>query len=76
MLVGAVSDYLSLTDLFLVGLALDLTGALLLARGLLASPALIGLRGRYGAILDVVNTPQVVAEVRDRVVSSFGVSRA
>jgi hypothetical protein len=31
-------DYLSLTDLFLVGLALDIVGAVLLARGLLLSP--------------------------------------
>lgn len=33
-----MSDYLSLTDLFLVGLALDVTGAALLARGLLIPP--------------------------------------
>lgn len=34
-------DYLSLTDLFLVGLGLDITGAWLLAKGLLISPASI-----------------------------------
>jgi hypothetical protein len=32
-------DYLSLTDLFIVGLGLDITGAILLAKGLLISPA-------------------------------------
>lgn len=32
-------DCLSLTDLFLVGLTLDLSGAVLLAKGLLISPA-------------------------------------
>jgi hypothetical protein len=32
-------DYLSLTDLFIVGLGLDITGAILLAKGPLISPA-------------------------------------
>jgi hypothetical protein len=36
-----VNDYLSLTDLFLVGLALDVSGAALLAKGLLISMPMI-----------------------------------
>lgn len=34
-------DYLSLTDLFLVGLVFDVTGAYVLARGLLISPQMV-----------------------------------
>lgn len=36
-----MGDYLSLADLFLVGLALDITGATLLAKGLVLHPATI-----------------------------------
>jgi hypothetical protein len=72
---GSPVNLLSLTDLFLIGLALDLVGAVALARGLLASPQLIVLRSRYGAILvDVpINTPQVIAEVEDRLAARAGI---
>lgn len=69
-----MSDYLSLNDLFVVGLAFDLVGAVVLAQGLLASPTLVVMRSRYGAILvsAPINTPQVIAEVRDRVSARAG----
>jgi len=61
-------DYLSPTDLFVVGLALDLTGAYLLARGLLLSPGEIAGLGTWGA-LDV---GMQVDRIEDRIDSEAG----
>lgn len=48
---GSVGHYLQLYDLFVVGLGLDLAGAYLVARGVVASPAtlmrLVGFIGSY-----------------------------
>lgn len=60
---------LSLTDLFLVGLALDITGAILLAKGLLLSPrALARLNTNWG-----VGYGQHEDRLRNRVDGAYGV---
>jgi hypothetical protein len=65
-----VDSYLSLTDLFLVGLALDITGAVLLARGLLLSPA--NIRWVSGTVWGV-SEGQLLDRCRNRVYGEFGV---
>lgn len=65
-----VVDYLSLTDPFLVGLALDISGALLLAKGLLVSPALIA---RLSASYWDANPADCWDRCQNRVDGQFGV---
>jgi hypothetical protein len=63
-------DYLSLTDLFLVGLGLDISGAILLAKGLLLSPReLAMLNTMYGSGEGVHRD-----RCRNRALGEFGVS--
>ncbi len=63
-------DYLSLTDLFLVGLGLDVTGAWLLAKGLLISPASIS----SIAVSRVGGNPETARDrCSSRVDAEFGV---
>ncbi|MFL5897396.1 MAG: hypothetical protein ACJ76D_02880 [Solirubrobacterales bacterium] len=64
-------DYLSLTDLFIVGLALDITGAILLAKGLLISPATIS---DISATLWGGNPETARDRCRNRVDAEFGVA--
>lgn len=64
-------DYLSLTDLFIVGLALDITGAILLAKGLLISPATIS---SISATLVGGNSATARDRCRNRVDAEFGVA--
>ena len=62
-------NYLSLTDLFLVGLGLDITGAILLAKGLLlSSRELAVLNTMYGSGKGVHKD-----RCRNRVLGEFGV---
>jgi hypothetical protein len=62
-------SYLSLTDLFLVGLALDISGAVLLAKGLLLSPReLAKLNTNWG-----VGYGQHEDRLQNRVAGKFGV---
>lgn len=64
-------EMLSVTDLFAVGLALDLVGAYLLSRGLLASYPTLALRA--GTYWD--GNPHVAADLaEDRVDGRFGVA--
>jgi hypothetical protein len=63
-------DYLSLADLFLVGVVLDISGALLLAKGLLLSPrTLSALNTNWG-----VGYGQHEDRCRNRVAGEFGVT--
>jgi hypothetical protein len=65
-----VSDYLTLSDLFFVGLALDITGGVLLAKGLLLTPReLAMLNTMYGAGIGVHRD-----RCRNRVLGEFGVA--
>jgi hypothetical protein len=64
-------DYLSLTDLFIVGLALDITGAVLLAKGLLISPETIS---SISATLWGGNPETARDRCRNRVDAEFGVA--
>jgi hypothetical protein len=64
-----MTNYLSLTDLFLVGLAFDICGAVLLAKGLLISPrALYKLNTYWG-----VGYGQHQDRCENRVDGEFGV---
>ena len=63
--------YLSLTDLFLIGLALDITGAWLLAKGLLISPASIS---KISATLWGGNPETARDRCANRVDAEFGVA--
>jgi hypothetical protein len=64
----AAVDCLSLTDLFLVGLVLDISGAVLLAKGLLLSPrALARMNTMYGSAYEVHED-----RIRNRVYAEFG----
>lgn len=63
--------YLSLTDLFIVGLALDITGAVLLAKGLLISPETIS---SISATLWGGNPETAQDRCRNRVDAEFGVA--
>ena len=61
---------LSLADLFLVGLVLDISGAVLLARGLLLSPSeLSRLNTVWGSAAGVHED-----RIRNRVAAEFGVA--
>lgn len=63
-------QYISLNDLFLVGLALDISGAVLLAKGLLLSPrSLARLNTVWG-----INKGAYEDRCRNRVAGEFGVS--
>ncbi len=65
-----MTDYLSLTDLFLVGLAFDICGAVLLAKGLLLSPRLLSkLNTNWG-----VGYGQHRDRCENRVAGEFGMS--
>jgi hypothetical protein len=65
-----VSDYLTLSDLFFVGLALDITGGVLLAKGLLLTPReLAMLNTMYGSGIGVHKD-----RCRNRVLGEFGVA--
>ncbi len=61
---------LSLIDIFVVGLALDITGAYLLARGLLLSPAAIASLGTFGGAEVGVQ----VGRIEDRIDASTGLA--
>ncbi len=63
--------YLSLTDMFLVGLALDICGAVLLARGLLLSPEAISwVSGTYWGL----NRGAMLDRCQNRVLGEFGIA--
>lgn len=65
----SLTDYLSLTDLFLVGLAFDICGAVLLAKGLLLSPRMLAkLNTNWG-----VGYGQHRDRCENRVAAEFGV---
>lgn len=64
-------DYLSLTDLLIVGLALDITGAVLLAKGLLISAESIS---QISATLWDGNPETARDRCRNRVDAEFGVA--
>lgn len=65
-----MSDYLTLSDLFFVGLALDITGGVLLAKGLLLTPReLAMLNTMYGSGVGVHKD-----RCRNRVLGEFGVA--
>jgi hypothetical protein len=65
-----MAEYLSLSDLFFVGLALDITGGILLARGLLLTPReLAMLNTMYGAGEGVHKD-----RCRNRVLGEFGLA--
>lgn len=66
----ALSDYLSLADLFLVGLALDISGAILLAKGLLLSPRALSRLNTWWGVSD----GQHEDRCRNRVAGEFGVT--
>lgn len=63
-------DLLAVEDLFIVGLALDVTGAWVLARGLLASPSLISRLARSNWDWNALDA---VDRVRNRVDAELGV---
>jgi hypothetical protein len=58
----------SVTDLFVVGLALDISGALLLARGLMLPPGAIARLGTFWGL----HSGDVVARIEDRTDTEFG----
>jgi hypothetical protein len=62
-------DYLSLTDLFLVGLALDISGAILLAKGLLLSPHMLASLNTVWGVGEGLHEDRL----RNRVDGEFGV---
>jgi len=62
-------EYLSLTDLFLVGLALDISGAILLATGLLLTPRELARLNTYWGL----EKGQQEDRCRNRVAGEFGV---
>jgi hypothetical protein len=63
-----MTKYLSLTDLFLVGLALDICGAVLLAKGLLLGPRDIARLNTYRGI----NEGALSDRIQNRVYAEFG----
>jgi len=65
-----MTDYLSLTDLFLVGLAFDICGAILLAKGLLLSPRLLSKLNTWWGVSD----RQHQDRCENRVAGEFGVA--
>lgn len=64
-------SYFSLTDLFLVGLALDISGAVLLAKGLLLSPEAISVVS--GTYWDS-NKGEAQDRCKNRVYGEFGIA--
>lgn len=70
-LVSSLAGMWSLTDLFLVGLALDVVGAVILAKGLLADPKTIY---QLSATYVGSNTTAAVDRIEARVASEFGLS--
>jgi hypothetical protein len=66
----AAVDYLSLTDLFLVGLGLDISGAILLAKGLLLSPRELAMLNTYYGSSNGVHKDRC----RNRALGEFGVA--
>jgi hypothetical protein len=65
-----MDSHISLADLFLVGLAFDISGAILLAKGLLLTPReLAMLHTNYGAGVGVHKD-----RCRNRVLGEFGVT--
>lgn len=66
-----LSRYVAFDDLFVIGLALDITGAALLAKGLLESPKTIR---REGGTYVGFNSATIVGLVRDRVDAEFGMA--
>jgi hypothetical protein len=65
-----MADYLSLTDLFLVGLAFDICGAILLAKGLLLSPRFLTKLNTWWGVSD----GQHQDRCENRVAGEFGMS--
>jgi hypothetical protein len=65
-----VSDRLSLSDLFLVGLALDIAGGILLARGLLLTPRELAMLNTWYGSGEGVHRDRC----RNRVLGEFGVA--
>lgn len=63
-----MGDYLSLTDLFLVGLAFDISGAILLAKGLLISPRALSKLNTWWGVSD----GQHQDRCENRVAGEFG----
>lgn len=63
-----MTRYLSLTDLFLVGLALDICGAVLLAKGLLLTPRDIARLNTFWGI----NEGALRDRIQNRVYAEFG----
>jgi len=63
-----MTSYLSLTDLFLVGLALDICGAVLLAKGLLLAPRAIARLNTFWGI----NEGALSDRIQNRVYAEFG----
>jgi len=63
-----MTKYLSLTDLFLIGLALDVCGAVLLAKGLLLGPRDIARLNTYWGI----NEGALSDRIQNRVYAEFG----
>lgn len=63
-----MTNYLSLADLFLVGLALDICGAVLLAKGLLLGPRDIARLNTYWGI----NEGALSDRIQNRVYAEFG----
>jgi hypothetical protein len=69
--IGCIAYPLSIDDVFTVGVSLDLLGAYLLGRGLLASPAEIARRGRtlWGS-----NPADMIAQIRARADGRVGLT--
>lgn len=63
-----MANYLSLADLFLVGLALDICGAVLLAKGLLLTPRDFARLNTYWGI----NEGALSDRIQNRVFAEFG----
>jgi hypothetical protein len=61
---------LTITDLFVVGLGVDLVGAWLVARGLLLSPSMLKSFGTWAG----VGPADVVDRARNRIDARFGIS--
>jgi hypothetical protein len=70
LLLQAISQKLSILDLFIVGLGVDVFGAYLVARGLLLSPSTLKVFGTHGGI----GVADVVDRVRNRVDARFGLT--
>ncbi len=65
-----MAEYLSLTDLFLVGLAFDICGAVLLAKGLFLSPRFLSTLNTWWGVSD----GQHQDRSENRVAGEFGVA--